>query len=216
MKRQFCMFLFAAGAVLLQAQSPQETPQRPQASIFIRPYEGAVVPPPRLKNSDRIYSLIRAGKLYLTVQDALAVAIENNLDLEVDTLRTRGAPNGIWSACKPVVRCAASPREIPSPTKPPRDKVWWAVRFRQDWPPTAAAEPAVTPTPWFLRFGPITHNLDPVIQSTLGYFHTSNPQPNATQSQTESLIDTRHVFNNLFQQGLLSGGYVQAAATNPI
>ena len=29
-------------------------------------------------------SLMRAGKLYLTVQDALALAIENNLNLEVD------------------------------------------------------------------------------------------------------------------------------------
>ena len=32
------------------------------------------------------------------------------------------------------------------------------------------------------------------------------------QSQTEALVGTRHVFNNLFQQGLLSGGYVQVAA----
>ena len=29
-------------------------------------------------------SLMRAGKLYLTVQDAIALAIENNLDLEID------------------------------------------------------------------------------------------------------------------------------------
>ena len=62
------------------------------------------------------------------------------------------------------------------------------------------------------QIGPITQNLDPVIQSTIGYFHTSNPQPNVIQSQTESLIDTRHVFNTSIQQGLLSGGYVQVAA----
>ena len=37
-----------------------------------------------MNNTNRIYSLIRAGTLYLTVQDALALAIENNLNLEID------------------------------------------------------------------------------------------------------------------------------------
>src|SRR5271154_3291856 len=76
--------MLAASGLACFAQGPVETPLRPQASIFIRPYEGATVPPVQLKNSSRIYSLIRGGKLYLTVQDALAIAIENNLDLELD------------------------------------------------------------------------------------------------------------------------------------
>ena len=42
------------------------------------------VPPAVMTNSDRIRSLIRAGTLYLTLQDTIALAIENNLDLQVD------------------------------------------------------------------------------------------------------------------------------------
>ena len=34
-------------------------------------------------NSPRLSQLIRGGTLYLTVQDAIALAIENNIDLEV-------------------------------------------------------------------------------------------------------------------------------------
>ncbi len=40
-------------------------------------------PPIRLTNSPRLDSLIRAGNLYLTAQDVVALAIENNIDVEV-------------------------------------------------------------------------------------------------------------------------------------
>ncbi len=68
----------------MSAQDAQEFVQRPHAPVFWRPYLGVTVAPVRLKNSNRLYDLIRGGKLYLTVQDAIAVAIENNLDLEVN------------------------------------------------------------------------------------------------------------------------------------
>src|ERR1700693_3442508 len=40
-------------------------------------------PPVRFENSPRVHELIRAGNLYLSLQDALALAIENNLDIEL-------------------------------------------------------------------------------------------------------------------------------------
>ena len=39
--------------------------------------------PPSLDNSRRIRDLLRAGTLYLSLEDALALAIENNLDVEL-------------------------------------------------------------------------------------------------------------------------------------
>jgi len=70
-------------ALTLNAQSQSIAPERPRAPLVIRPYQGATVPPVRLSNSDRIRSLMRGGILYLTVQDAIALAIENDLNLEV-------------------------------------------------------------------------------------------------------------------------------------
>src|ERR1700679_3498127 len=58
-------------------------PQRPQAPIIIRPYLAVSVPPIRLANSERLSELVRAGNLYLTAQDAIALALENNIDIEV-------------------------------------------------------------------------------------------------------------------------------------
>ena len=40
--------------------------------------------PVNLENSARAHELIRAGNLYLSLQDALALAIENNLDIELE------------------------------------------------------------------------------------------------------------------------------------
>ncbi len=58
-------------------------PIRPQANILLRPYLPVDVPPVRTTNPSRLADLIRAGRLYLTAKDAIALALENNIDLEV-------------------------------------------------------------------------------------------------------------------------------------
>jgi len=63
--------------VPLQYQSPRWMPS------FWGPYENPYVPAPRMSNSDRISSLMRDGALHLTVEDAIALALENNLDIAV-------------------------------------------------------------------------------------------------------------------------------------
>ena len=84
-QKQFAVFV--AWCCLVSQLSAQESSlvvEKPHTPILVRPYLPATVSPVRLKNSGRLGNLIRAGKLYLTVQDAIALAIENNLDLEVD------------------------------------------------------------------------------------------------------------------------------------
>ena len=46
-------------------------------------YAPSQVPEPNLRNSSRIDRLIRDGKLYISLQDAIALALENNLDLAI-------------------------------------------------------------------------------------------------------------------------------------
>jgi outer membrane protein len=209
--RQFLILLIASSACVLHAQGPQETPQRPRASIFIRPYEGATLPPVPLKNSGRIYSLIRGGKLYLTVQDALAVAIENNLDLELDRY---GPVSAEWylervQAGGPLRGVTAGNSLVNQPTAGQGVAGSQAAAGLA----TNVAGPSGGGTNAVIsQIGPITQNLDPVLQSTVGYFHSTSPQPELLQSQTEALIDTRHVFFNQLQQGFLTGGYAYLQA----
>src|SRR5271169_2317636 len=58
---------------------------RPSSAFphVLRPYMAQEVAQPNLGNSARIDSLLRGGKIYLSIDDAVALALENNLDLEI-------------------------------------------------------------------------------------------------------------------------------------
>ncbi len=95
-----------------QDNIPFDQLQHPSHNPFDA-YRGKSVPPPSLENSARLDSLIRDGKLYLTLQNAIDLALENNLDLviarynlpiaQMDVLRTqaggsvRGVNTGVVS-----------------------------------------------------------------------------------------------------------------------
>src|ERR1700722_420960 len=62
---------------------------------FISPYEAKPVQPEKFQNSERLFELIRAGQLYLSLADAIALALENNLDIEVERYLPRIAGTDI-------------------------------------------------------------------------------------------------------------------------
>jgi outer membrane protein len=49
----------------------------------IRPYQPTNVPLPRLGNTPRLDSLLRDGKIYLSLSDAVVLALENNFDIAI-------------------------------------------------------------------------------------------------------------------------------------
>src|SRR6202166_2431721 len=67
-------------------------------SSILRPYETKPVPPVNFQNSDRIFNLMRAGQLYLSLSDAIALALENNLDIETQRYLPRIAQTDIERA----------------------------------------------------------------------------------------------------------------------
>jgi outer membrane protein TolC len=91
----------------------QQTPfhvEMPHSHNPFAPYMPSTVPPINLTNSPHLQSLEHDGKLYLSLHDAIALALENNLDIayfrynlpiaQADLLRTRagGAANGVNTA----------------------------------------------------------------------------------------------------------------------
>src|SRR5215469_9966518 len=65
-----------------QVQTPAELVM-PQSKNQLSPYTADNAPQPVLSNSPRLDSLIREGKLYLSLKDAIYLALENNLDLAI-------------------------------------------------------------------------------------------------------------------------------------
>src|SRR5580658_104179 len=96
MTRVNALFSYICIAALLAPPAGAQLPfaEKPGGSFLWRSYKGATAGPISLRNSNRIYSLIRAGTLYLTLQDAIALAIENNLSLEVDRY---ALPSAEWN-----------------------------------------------------------------------------------------------------------------------
>ncbi len=77
-----CASLFLATSASAQTAVRIDPPSR-GLGWLTRPYQARYVPPVNLANSPRLESLIRAGNLYLTADDVVALAIENNIDVEV-------------------------------------------------------------------------------------------------------------------------------------
>ena len=92
-----------------QAVAPQKPfhVELPHSRKPFSPYRASDVPALDLANSPRLQNLMREGKLYISLQDAIALAIENNLDLayfrynfpisQTDYARTKagGLANGV-------------------------------------------------------------------------------------------------------------------------
>ena len=103
MKLQFhrlVAFIFVAGTLLTgsylnaqQAAPAQNAAPTPKLNMdygnthwfpsFWQPYQIPSIPEERMTNSDRLHYLLRDGKLKLSLQDLIELALENNLDLAV-------------------------------------------------------------------------------------------------------------------------------------
>ncbi len=214
MNPQKAIAVIVTGISLLSQARAQDGPvsvERPKAPVIIRPYLAPTAPPVRLENSGRLHSLIRAGNLYLTVQDAIALAIENNLDLEVERYspliaewqversQAGGLLRGVTSGNSQVGQVAGGQGISGSQASA-------GLNSSGGGGGGGAASAVVS------QIGPVTANLDPVLQNTTLFSHTTNPQVNTVQSQTTALVDTSHIYNSTLQEGLLSGGYVQLSA----
>ncbi len=56
---------------------------QPTVPNILKPYEGRALPQPDFANAPRMDSLMQGGKIYLSIDDAVALALENNLDIEI-------------------------------------------------------------------------------------------------------------------------------------
>ena len=70
------------GISALELRTPPQL-KMPKSDNPLNAYEGDTVPEPVLSNSSRLDQLIHDGKLYISLKDALDLALENNLDLAI-------------------------------------------------------------------------------------------------------------------------------------
>jgi outer membrane protein TolC len=176
------------------------------------------------ENSERVHTLIRAGNLYLSLQDALALAIENNLDIELqrvslpiadmDLLRAKGGgitrglnytlaevPVGVGGPLSPVVTNPATSGRATAGSSVATNALELGVLGEpQD---NLSMQGTIlqsngTPVPVF----------DPSIVGQLNWTHQTTPETNVVTTGTNSLITNTTLANAGVQQGFATGAQV--------
>lgn len=96
-----CVLLVAAPGVYSQSlgdRSPRLEGNSHWYSRFTEPFDPRTVPPVNISNTGRLDSLVRGGNLYLSLNDAVALALENNIDVEVSRYGYLSADANLLSA----------------------------------------------------------------------------------------------------------------------
>jgi outer membrane protein len=155
-----------------------------------RPYQARNIPPIRLTNSPRLESLLRAGNLYLTAQDVVALAIENNIDVEVqrygpllaqEVLRRAEGGGALRSVGAAV---AAGPQSVSLE----------GVSVNNSGSVGLSSGTGVSSGGGIVtQLGPSIPSLDPSLFALASFQHASIPQSNTILTGTDALIqDTRN------------------------
>lgn len=199
----FSMLLILPPAGAQQMNQSAAPAQSDRGSRVLAPYRVREVAPIDLANSNRLESLLKAGQLYLSMQDAIALALENNLDIELqrygpriakaDLLRANagGAVSGVSTAVSSGASSAASASGVLAGS-------------------TAAATTAGTTSTSGVSAaasgnGPSTPGLDPVITSSYAWNHGTRPLTSSFTTGTNSLISTTSTTGFGIQKGFLTG-----------
>ncbi len=174
--------------------------EQPVIGRFLRPFhlEKRIVPPAKLTNSARLESLLRGGNLYLSVQDVIALVLENNLDIAVqryspflsrEILRRAEGGGFLRSADTPVV---AGPSSV-SVAGISSNATGIGVGG------VNSGGGVVT------QIGPSPPNLDPGIFFQTGASHSTTPLTITLLNETSALVNSGRFFVAGFNQTLITG-----------
>jgi len=170
------------------------------------PYTATNVPAITQGNTPRLNQLLRDGKLYLSLSDAVLLALENNYDIEIarinldiadtDILRTkaggtlRGVSTGLVTNTLGGTTSTITSGGGPGGTS------------------SGAGGGAAGATGIVLSTnggGPTPEALDPTLTGTLQYEAANTPQPTTFITGTNTLNQNTATYNFGYQQGFLTG-----------
>jgi len=191
-------------------------PKKPfQYSNPLAPYTATNVPLPRLTNTERLNGLLRDGKIYLSLADAVTLALENNFDIAIarinldiadtDILRTRsgqifrGVSTGLVTGTLGGTTTTITGGGGPGGTS-----------TGAGGQGTGAQGLVLTTN----GAGPQPYNFDPVLTGNLQYEASQNPQSTTFITGTNSLNTDTSNYNFGYQQGFVTGSLLSVTFDN--
>lgn len=207
-----------------QTPSPDLINRFPQVTspegrtAFSRPYRAKQIRSSGFKNSARTYELIRAGHLYLSLQDAIALALENNLDIELqrfnpliaktDTQRAKAGsivrgltytirelPQGVGGPGSPLLTTVGG--SAPATQVNANSADLSVINQQETNLLVQSTIPLVTGSP--------VPSYDPFLTGGANWYHRSTPQTASFQTGTSNLITETATGTVGLQQGFATG-----------
>ena len=192
------------------AQSPEVSIQEPKpypvVGRFLKPFhiQPRVFGPALLTNTPRLESLVRGGNLYLSVQDVIAVTLENNLDIAIQ----RYAP----VLATEVLRRTQSgqvPRTVglsisPGPQSVSLAGVTSGVVGLADTGTGVASGGGLV-----LTIGPNPPSLDPILYANGSFQHNSVPESNETVVGIPAFVFGTQSYYAGYAQSFITGTNAQ-------
>ncbi len=163
---------------------------------------GQAAQEPLFQDTPRLESHVRGNIAYLTLQNVIAIALENNLDVELNRLASRLAASDITRA-----RSGSLPRGISfsvreGPKSIPRSSGYFF---------TSSLEPSLEKSLSIagdlqMSSGPLPPAFDSFFTGRIGMERLSSPQLNSFMVGTGELVTTSTLADISWHKGFLSGG----------
>jgi outer membrane protein len=164
------------------------------------PYQPRTVPPINLSNSSRLDSLVRAGNLYVSAQDVVALAIENNIDVEVQRYGPLLAREVLKRAQSGGVLRSVGAPVAPGPQSVSLQGVTVNAGGAAGTSGGVSSGGGIT-----IQLGPGIPALDPSISAFANFQHLSIPQSNTVLTGTTALVQDLRTYQAQYQQNWVFG-----------
>jgi len=191
-------------------------------------YRAPAVAPVSFANTTRFDSLYRAGNLYLSLRDAIALAIENNLDVQfqrlnapiaqTDTLRAKGGGTlrGIFTSVDEVPPGLGGPG-APLVTAAATGNIGNTALAAYTSDLSIITEPSLNnsvlpPGPY--SSGPPIPAYDPALTGTAEYLHSTTPEVSPLTTGLPTLVENAVTGNIGYSQSFSPGTQVNVGFNN--
>ncbi len=211
-----------------QLPSVTDPPGYTGAHRALLPYTPRQVSATDFTNSMHVHELIRAGNLYLSLADAIRLALQNNLDIELEryalptadteVLRARGGgqlrgvlytvqevPAGIGGPNSPLVTTPAT-QTTPGTSVPTNDSQLAVLGPVQDNDSVLGTIP--------FSGGSQIPAYEPTLSAAYNWQHSTVPQSDTAAAQTGALFGSSQNSNVAYNQGFSTGTNVNLAFLN--
>lgn len=220
----------AAGADQSLPNTPQPKPTEPfdlrpsgkdythLKSFFpnpVKPYTPTTYPAPRLGNTPRLDSLLRDGKIYLSLSDAIVLALENNFDVEIARVNLDIADTDILRAKTGATLRGVSTGLVTNTLGGTTSTITGGGGPGGTSTGNGAAGTGASGLVLSTNGGgPLPENLDPFLTGTMQYESSTTQQASTLLTGTNQLHTNTSTFDFGYTQGFITGTAFSATFNN--